>query len=113
MRERGVVDVQSLQDDRRAAHELSGDALDPSGAGEGRRLPRDVLGVVAERELLAFLDEAESRIAKAAVRGAALDLFDREEVAEAPLLVARNEEGPFLPVLAEKPVGRYRLDAAL
>ena len=38
---------------------------------------------------------------------AALDLRERQEVEEASLLVARDEEGFLLPVLAEEALGSY------
>jgi hypothetical protein len=38
-------------------------------------------------------------------RDALLDLGDRQEVEEAPLLVARDEEGLLLPVLTEEALG--------
>jgi len=38
-------------------------------------------------------------------RNAPLDLGNREEVEEAPLLVARDEEGLPLPVLTEEALG--------
>jgi hypothetical protein len=111
-RQRRMVDVQCLEDDRRAALELRGDALDLRGSGEGRRRPGDALGVVAERVLLAFLDDSEGRIPEPAARDAALDFLDRQEVVEAPLLVPRNEEGFLLPVLVEEAFGLDGPDAA-
>jgi len=110
--ERRVVKLKRLEDDRRAALELGGDSLDPSRPGEGLRRPRDVLRIVAEHELLALLDDPERRISEASSGDAAFDLGDREQVVEAPLLVAWDEEGPPLPVLVEEPIGLDRLDAA-
>ncbi len=49
---------------------------------------------------------------KPAAGHAPLDLVDREEVEEAPLLVARDEEGLLLPVLIEEPLGFDGSDAA-
>ena len=105
--------MERLQDDRRPALELLRDALDPSGAGERGRRPGDIFDVIAERQLLAFLDDAEGRVPKPAARYAPLDLLDRQEVVEAPLLVTRNEEGFLLPVLVEEPLGLDGPDAAL
>ena len=51
-------------------------------------------------------------MAKPAARHPPLDLFDREQVVEAPLLVAWNEEGFPLPVLVEEPLGLDGPDAA-
>jgi hypothetical protein len=42
---------------------------------------------------------------EAAVRDPPLDLGDRQEVGESPLLVARDEEGFQLPVLTEEALG--------
>ena len=47
-----------------------------------------------------------------AARYSALDLLDGEQVVEATLLVARNEEGFPLPVLVEEPLGLDGPDAA-
>ena len=84
------------------------DPLDPGRPRERLRRPRDVLGVVGEDDLLALLDDAERRPAQAAVGDAPLDLGDREQVEEAPLLVARDEEGLRLPVLVEEPLAPRR-----
>jgi hypothetical protein len=46
-----------------------------------------------------------------AARDAPFDVLDREEVVEAPLLVARNEEGLLLPVLVEETLGLDGPDA--
>ena len=51
-------------------------------------------------------------MAQPAARHPRLDLFDREQVVEAPLLVAWNEEGFPLPVLVEEPLGLDGPDAA-
>jgi len=45
---------------------------------------------------------------KPARRDATLDLGDREQVEEPPLLVARDEEGFQLPVLTEEALGLDR-----
>jgi hypothetical protein len=50
---------------------------------------------------------------KPAAGDARFDVFDREEVVEAPLLVARDEEGLLLPVLVEETFGLDGPDAAL
>jgi hypothetical protein len=42
---------------------------------------------------------------KAAGRDPPLDLGDRQEIEEAPLLVTRDEEGLALPVLTEEALG--------
>jgi hypothetical protein len=112
-RQRRVMDVQCLEHDRRAALELCGDALDLCGPGEGIRRPGDVLGVIAQGVLRSLLDDSEGGMPKPAARHAPLDLLDRKEVVEAPLLVTRNEEGFLLPVLVEEPLGFDGPDAAL
>src|SRR5262249_40329309 len=48
-----------------------------------------------------------------AFRDAPLDLREREQVEEAPLLVAPDEEGFLLPVLTEEALGFYGRDATL
>jgi hypothetical protein len=60
-RQRRMLQLEGLQDDRRAAFELRRDALDAGRPRERLRRPRDVLGVVGEDDLLALLDDAKSR----------------------------------------------------
>jgi hypothetical protein len=110
--QRRVLQLERLEHDRRAAGELVGDPLDPRRPRERLRRPWNVLRVVGEDDLLAFLDDTEGRPAQTAVGNAALDLGDREQVEEAPLLVARDEEGLRLPVLVEEPASLDGLDAA-
>lgn len=105
--ERWVLELKRLEDDRRAALELRRDPLDLRGAGERGRRPGDVLRVVAERDLRVLLDDAERRMPEPAGRDAALDLREREQVEEASLLVARDEEGFLLPVLTEEALRFY------
>jgi hypothetical protein len=64
--ERPPVQVQALEDDRRAVLELREDALDVCGAGEGLRAPREVFRVVGDVELRAGLREPEGRKAEPA-----------------------------------------------
>jgi hypothetical protein len=107
-----VLQLEGLEDDRRAALEFGRDVLDACRPREGLRRPGDVLGVVGEDDLRALLDDAESRPSEASLRDAALDLGDREQVVKAPLLVAWDEEGLLLPVLVEESVSLDGLDAA-
>jgi len=106
-----VVEVQSLEHDRRAPLELGGNTFDLRRPGERLWRPRDVFGVVAEGVLLALLHDAEGGVPQPAARDAPFDVLDREEVVEAPLLVARNEEGLLLPVLVEETLGLDGPDA--
>jgi hypothetical protein len=65
-REREVVQVQCLEDDRRPCRELGSDASDVGDAGEWCRPPREAARVVARRQLRIRLDEAEGRKAQGA-----------------------------------------------
>jgi hypothetical protein len=56
-----MLHLEGLQDDRRTALEGRRDALDAGRPREWLRRPRDVLRVVGEGNLLAFLDDPESR----------------------------------------------------
>ena len=112
LRERRVVVLERLQDDRRAAFELRRDPFYVGRPREGGRRPREVLRVVAEPDRGAFLDDAERRVAEAAGGDAPLDLGDRQQLVEAPLLVARDEEGFPLPVLIEEALGFDGCNAA-
>jgi hypothetical protein len=103
--ERGMVELECLKDDRRAALELGGDPFDVGGAGERRRRPGDVLRVVAEPDLRILLDDPERGVPQPAGRDPALDLGERQEVEEASLLVAWDEEGFSLPELTEEALG--------
>jgi hypothetical protein len=103
--ERRMLELESLEDDRRAALELLCDPLDPSGSGERGGRPRNVLRVVADDDLRILLDDPEPGMPEASGRDAPLDLGARQEVEEAPLLVARDEEGLPLPVLTEEALG--------
>src|SRR4029077_20856429 len=103
--ERRMLELESLEDDRRAALELRPDPLHLRASGERGRRPRNVLRVVAEHDLRVFLDDPERGMPEASGRDAPLDLGDRQEVGEAPLLVARDEEGLPLPVLTEEALG--------
>lgn len=64
--ERLPVQVQALEDDRRAALELGEDPLDVCGAREGLRPPGEVLRVVGDLELRSGLREPEAREAQPA-----------------------------------------------
>jgi hypothetical protein len=56
-----MLHLEGLQDDRRAALELRCDTLDAGRPREWLRRPGDVLRIVGEDDLLALLDDAESR----------------------------------------------------
>jgi hypothetical protein len=105
LRERTVLQLQSLEDDRGAAFELRRDALHLCASGERRRRPRNVLRVVGKDDLRTVLDDAEGGVAQPAARDAPLDLGDRQQVEKAPLLVARDEEGFPFPELTEEALG--------
>jgi hypothetical protein len=62
--QRPPVQVQALEDDRRAVLELGEDALDVGGPAEGLRAPREILRVVGDLELRAGLGQPEAREAK-------------------------------------------------
>jgi hypothetical protein len=107
-----VVQLKRLEDDRRAALELGGDVFYARRPRERFRGPGNVLDVVAEDDLLVLLDDSERGVAEAACGNATLDLRDREQVVEAPLLVPRDEEGLPLPVFVEEAIRLDGLDAA-
>jgi hypothetical protein len=107
-----VLHLEGLEDDRRAARELRRDALDARRRRERLGRPGDVLRVVGEDDLLALLDDAESRPTQASSRDSPLYLGDREQVVEAPLLVTRDEERLLFPVLVEEAIRLDGLDAA-
>ena len=111
-RQRRMLHLEGLQDDRRAARELRRDTFDAGRPREWLRRPRDVLRVVGEDDLLALLDDAESRPAQASFRDAPLDFGDREEVVKAPLLVTWDEEGLLLPIIVEEAIRLDGLEAA-
>jgi hypothetical protein len=112
LREREVMYVERLEHDRRAALEVVGDAFHVCRPGEAGRAPRHSGRVRRDRDLLAFLDDANSRVAQAGRGDEALGLGLREQVVEPALLVARDDERPALPVRIEEPVGVDRGDAA-
>jgi hypothetical protein len=58
--------MQGLQHDGRAAGEKLRDLARLGRPGERIRPPRDLLRVLAERDLPAFLDDAEAGVAKSA-----------------------------------------------
>jgi hypothetical protein len=101
-----------LEDDRRAGFELLEHAPDVGGAGERRRPPGKVDGVVVDLELGAFLDEPESREADAARADEPLDVGEGQEVVEAALLRPRDDKRLLLPVLGEKLLRRDRVETA-
>jgi hypothetical protein len=113
LRQRRVLHLQCLEDDRPAALELRRDALYPGRPREGLRRPWDVLRVIGEHDLLALLDDAKGRPAKTSPGDPPLDLRDRQQVEETPLLVTRNEEGLLLPILVEEAIRLDGLDRAL
>jgi hypothetical protein len=98
-RERQVMEVERLDDDRRSALELLGHAFDVRRAGEAGRPPRKRLRVGRDGDLLARLDDAEGRIAQAGRADEPLGLCERKQVVEAPGLVALDEQRPALPVV--------------
>ena len=102
-----MLELERLEHDRRAVLELRRDPLDLWRCRRTRGgRPRDVLRVVAEHDLRVFLDDPERGMPQARRPvNAPLDLGDRQEVEEAPLLVARDEEGLPLPVLTEEALG--------
>jgi hypothetical protein len=106
------MDVQRLQHDRRSALEVVGDAFDVRCTREAGRAPRHSGRVRRDRDLLAFLDDANSRVAQAGRGDEALGLALREQVVEPARLVARDDERPALPVRIEEPVRVDRRDAA-
>src|SRR5262249_58244135 len=110
---RRVLELKRLQDDRRSALELRSNPLDVCGPRERRRRPGDVLRVVREHDLPALFDDAEPWMTEPAFRDAPLDLRERDQVDEPPLLVAPDEEGFLLPVLTEEALGFYGRDATL
>ena len=110
LRERQPVHVQRLEDDRRAVLELGEHPLDLGGARERRRPPGDIRRVGRDVELRAGLREPEARIAQTAGREKPLDVSDREEVAEAPLLGPRDDERLLLPVAVEELLGGDRVE---
>jgi hypothetical protein len=79
-REREVVQVQRLEDDRRARRKLPRYPFDVGGACEGPRSPRQLGRVVARVELRVGLDEAEGRKAKRARADETLDVRLGEQV---------------------------------
>ena len=112
LRERRMVVLERLEDDRRAAFELGATRSTSAVPENERRRPWDVLRVVAEPDRGALLDDAERRMAQAARGDAALDLGDRQQVVETALLVAWDEEGFPLPVLTEEALGFDGCNAA-
>src|SRR6185436_6923538 len=97
---------------RRAVRESLRDAIRVDDAGERLRPPGDLARVLGLRDRPALLDQPEARRAQPAGGDQPLDVRDREEIVEAPLLGARHGERPLLPVLGEELVGVDRLDAA-
>jgi hypothetical protein len=104
------VQVQRLQDDRRARRVLGGDAIDADRAREAARAPGDVARVRARRQLGAVLDEPERRAADRRVADELLDVARGQDAVEAAGLVTGDDERPALPVLGEEDVRRDGLE---
>jgi hypothetical protein len=71
--------------------------------------PRQIRRVLPDVQIRARLHEAERRVAQSSRRDEATGLDHREQVVEAPLLTARDEEGLRLPVLLQEAGGLDRL----
>jgi hypothetical protein len=108
--QRRVLDLEGLEDDRRAPLKLRRDTLDAGRPREGLRRPRNVLRIVGEDDLLALLDDAERGPAQPTFGDTSFDLCDREQVLKTPLLVTRDEEGLLLPVFVEEAIRLDGLD---
>jgi hypothetical protein len=100
-----MLELERLEDDRGALLELCRDPLDLGAPRERRRRPRDVLRVVAEDDLRVLLDDTERGVPQPTRGDTPLDLGHRQQVEEAALLVAWDEEGLPLPVLTEEALG--------
>jgi hypothetical protein len=84
--------VERLEDDRGAGLPRGEDAGNVGGVRE-RRAPRDVGRVVADVELAAFLNEPEAGVADRRRADQPFDVVLREQVVEATLLVAGDDQG--------------------
>jgi hypothetical protein len=84
--------VECLEDDRGAGLPGREDAGNVGGVRE-RRTPRDVGRVVADVELAALLNEPEAGVADRRRADQPFDVVLREEVVEATLLVAGDDQG--------------------
>jgi len=105
--------VKSLKDERGACFKLREDAPDLRSAAEGRRPPGKAFRVRADVEFLTRFDQTKRWIAEASRAEKPLDVGNREEVVEASLLVARDDERLPLPVLGEELLRRDGLDCSL
>jgi hypothetical protein len=78
--------VEPLEHDRRTGPEGGGDPVGVGRARERVRPPGEVARVLTEPDLPAFPDQPEGGVAEPARADQPLDVRDREEVVEAPLL---------------------------
>ena len=101
-RERRPVEVEALEDDRRAALECRRDRVRVDHAREGLRPPREIGRVVGLGDRAAFANQPQRRCTQAAGGDQPLDVRDREQVVETTRLGARDGERLLLPVLREE-----------
>jgi hypothetical protein len=111
-RQRLPVQVQPLEDDRRARFKVAEDAVDVRGRAEGSRAPGNVDRVVVQLDPLALLDQPEGGVTDSARADQPLDVCLGEERIESARLSTGDDERLLLPVLGEKFLGRDGLDAA-
>jgi hypothetical protein len=78
--------VEALEDDRRSGLELREDAMGVRRPRERMGAPGHVVRVVAERNLLSGLDEAEGRVPDGRIADEAFDVLLREEVVKSTFL---------------------------
>jgi hypothetical protein len=112
LREGEPVQVQALEDDRRAVLELREDALHLGRGRERRRAPGEVGRVARDLEFGVCLGETEARVPKPAGCEKPLDVRDRQEVVEATLLGPRDYERLLFPVAVEELLGGDRIERA-
>src|SRR5262245_44509831 len=98
------VDVESLEDDRRARLLLGESSRKVDGARE-RRPPGDVPRVGPGAELAPLTNEPKGGMPDGGRAHEPLDVCFRQEVVEPPRLVARHDERAALPMLREEGVG--------
>jgi hypothetical protein len=96
------MQVQRLQDDRRARGVLLRHTVDEHGAREAARAPGDVRRVGRWRELRTVLDEPEGGHADRAVADDPFDVRVAEHGVEAPSRSALDMQRPALGVLVEE-----------
>jgi len=112
LREREPVQVQTLEDDRRAILELRKDALNLGRPRERGRAPGKVRGVGGDLEPGSCLGEAEAGVPEPAGGKKPLDLGDRQEIVETTLLRPRDDERLLFPVSVEEFLGGDRIKRA-